>query len=898
MPILRLVCFLCFLTAFVSANAQENELNFLNSIRHKYKQRYALYVKVFARDKFHSKPYALQGATVVMMCKQDTTKNVVVTSDAEGFASGSLNLEKALKDTTVILKVTYVGMEPWHRVVKPKPKNNELFGKIYDVNLDSIILDSKPITLEETVIMGQLQKMYLKGDTTVFNVDAYKMPEGSVLLELVRRLPGLRYQDNQLTYFGHSIEEMRLNGDTFFKHDISIALKNMPTAELKTVEIYNAADSTANSKKLVMDMKTKHPMPQVQFANIKAGIANKDRDYLLESDASMYKKNGPQISLRANLHTTPEPYSIAKSNNGKDLSATYTQQLGRLQVDASYNNFYAKTTTQNDTHSKTFVTDNTMENLQRQLNFNKNNRNMAELQLGADFKHGWRAEFKTHMENGHQVIRSLSSDSAYVNGVLTHTDNYQTMGHGNSNAINAHLDVHKDMGRHNRIGVQADADYNKHTGENLEQRYTNYVQFADSIEQYNRRVSTPSNTSNVKFGPFYRYNPANMVLEIKYLASLTHDTSHNRYTEILDGGMEQALDSLSNTWRSNTVQHLLSAQFMYLRHKQELTLYAQLMPTSTKVTYSRPDGLYASNRVNMLLFNVRASSRWQLKGANYIALSYNARKSMPSDRFLLNVSDYSDPLNISSGNQHLKGSVSHEFSANATIASKLSLALNFTPVVNAITSRNSYDLKTGVHRFGYDNVNGNYNFSSSMSYNTSLKSVMLGALADYSYNHSIIYSVGSTASEVRSHVNYSTVGASLNQSYGCSWLLQGLSFKYQYSQAASPLNSSTRRINYSTKLNTTFVLPKHIELTSDLTWYSRHGSYVKASMRDQFYWDLKCSVSTLRSKRLKLSVEAHDVLHQQRSYTQQFMGNRWWESRQQGVTAFILFSAAYRFSRF
>ena len=153
--------------------------------------------------------------------------------------------------------------------------------------------------------------MYQKGDTTVFNVDAYEMPEGTVLVQLVRRLPGLRYDNRkkQLTYKGRSIEEMRLNGDTFFKHDISIALKNMPNVKLKQVEVYETERDTLDATKgkmLVMDMKSKEEIKTVFFANAEAATADQKKKYRLTADANLYIKKGPQFSFNGGLEDMPD----------------------------------------------------------------------------------------------------------------------------------------------------------------------------------------------------------------------------------------------------------------------------------------------------------------------------------------------------------------------------------------------------------------------------------------------------------------------------------------------------------------------------------------------------------------------------------------------------------------
>lgn len=101
-----------------------------------------------------------------------------------------------MKKPEIRIVITYVGMDTLD-CVRPAVKTQDEYGAAYEVRLDCVVLHSHPITLEETQIIGELKKMYQKGDTTVFNVDAYEMPEGTVLVQLVRRLPGLRYDNRK-----------------------------------------------------------------------------------------------------------------------------------------------------------------------------------------------------------------------------------------------------------------------------------------------------------------------------------------------------------------------------------------------------------------------------------------------------------------------------------------------------------------------------------------------------------------------------------------------------------------------------------------------------------------------------------------------------------------------------
>ena len=201
------------------------------------KHRYEVKGKVMGTDDFEPTPYPLQGANITLTCVADTTQFGGAAADQDGNFAAYIFCRNKLKDLRVKVKISYVGMETYEAVFTPTPGKDKIGDKLV-VTFDSIVLKSNPVTTAEAEVIGELQKMYQRGDTTIFNAEAYEMPSGSVLLDLVRRLPGLRYEGGQLTYMGQSIEEMRLNGDTFFKHDINVALQNMPHDKLKSLKVY------------------------------------------------------------------------------------------------------------------------------------------------------------------------------------------------------------------------------------------------------------------------------------------------------------------------------------------------------------------------------------------------------------------------------------------------------------------------------------------------------------------------------------------------------------------------------------------------------------------------------------------------------------------------------------
>lgn len=51
--------------------------------------------------------------------------------------------------------------------------------------------------LSTAVVTATKVKMYYKGDTLVYNADAFKLPDGSMLDELIRQMPGVTMNEEE-----------------------------------------------------------------------------------------------------------------------------------------------------------------------------------------------------------------------------------------------------------------------------------------------------------------------------------------------------------------------------------------------------------------------------------------------------------------------------------------------------------------------------------------------------------------------------------------------------------------------------------------------------------------------------------------------------------------------------
>ena len=86
-----------------------------------------------------------------------------------------------------LLKFSFLGYKTLSRTVT---KGRQV------VNLGTVSLEPDAVQLNEAVVTANVPKMVIKDDTVVYNADAFRVPEGSVIEALVEMLPGAKIDDD------------------------------------------------------------------------------------------------------------------------------------------------------------------------------------------------------------------------------------------------------------------------------------------------------------------------------------------------------------------------------------------------------------------------------------------------------------------------------------------------------------------------------------------------------------------------------------------------------------------------------------------------------------------------------------------------------------------------------
>lgn len=165
-----------------------------------------------------------------------------------------------------LLRFLYMGYQPKYvPLTIKKLYKNEIYRELKPVYMQKQKTFSD-MELDEVVVKATKLKFYMDGDTLVYDADAFSMAEGSMLGQLIKKLPGVEIEKGgEIKVNGKKVDAMLLNGKDFFDSDRELLLENMPTYMVKNIQSYErvpenvkGTNKEKNAKKeLVMNVKLK-----------------------------------------------------------------------------------------------------------------------------------------------------------------------------------------------------------------------------------------------------------------------------------------------------------------------------------------------------------------------------------------------------------------------------------------------------------------------------------------------------------------------------------------------------------------------------------------------------------------------------------------------------------------
>lgn len=205
----------------------------------------------------------------------------------------------------------------------------------HDLAMGQVTMNSDAIMLKGAEVTALAQKVVLREDTFVYNSAAYRVPEGSVAEELVKRLPGAQIDDDgKITINGKEVKKVKVDGREFMTGDTQTAMKNLPTSIIENIKVYDEKSDLTRitgiedgEEETTLDFTIKRGMNKGYMVNSDFGIGTKKR--YSGRVMGMYTKDALRVQAMGNANNTGDqgfsgrgggPGGPGRGNNGLNAS--------------------------------------------------------------------------------------------------------------------------------------------------------------------------------------------------------------------------------------------------------------------------------------------------------------------------------------------------------------------------------------------------------------------------------------------------------------------------------------------------------------------------------------------------------------------------------------------------
>ena len=782
----------------------------------------------------------------------------------------------------------------------------------------------KTLNLDEVVVTAAMKEVEMKGDTTVINANAFQTPEGAYLEELLKRVPGLEYdkQNKTMTYNGLPIQEINVNGESFFGGNSTLALENLPVKLVSKIKVYDKRSELEKITKVrkggenyVLDLQTKREFNGTLITSAGIGRGNNDKKEA-ELISNLFRQTGENISViaRSGNKNMPSRYPDNRQDNVAMNFAKKFSKRFTLYGNMMYNHYVSGN--ESTVYNEQYLT--TGNRYQNSASISTNRNTMGNGSLGMR----WSLDDKTYINVGENFSKSKggnTSDSqqsttSAVPTATSATSSTTSEGDERINSINRKSDSKSDShsfslnadvtrvlnDKGTSISFMGSYSDSKSTSESHSISETTYYQLesslgGDSVLYRDQYQHSPSTNRAYSVGINLTQPLAqNLRLQLGYRYASTRQMSDRSTYE-----SEVYQDSLSNHTLSKTVAHDISLYFNYDGKRWQANAGVQIQPERRSLD-QKTGLLHADTVRTSVSWNPQLNVSWH-QGKTRFELIYDGSSRQPDLGNLVSLTDNSDPLHITHGNPLLKASYSQSFRLTGR-NTRLGLSgdIHFSNTYNSQTQAVFYNLATGGTETYPVNVNGNWNLRASLRYQKRWKKRFnLSARTGANFSQSVaLVNEGHSEEPNRSVTHNTSYNANLRLGYQPKWGGFDLLGDWRYRYATNQLrNTSNYTRSYNFSLNTYAELPLGFQVKSDATYSFRNGTYIKKGEDDQVVWNLGASWRFLKKKQAELSFYWSDILSDKKNYYRNVTATGLTESRTSQIGSYFIISFKYRINQ-
>lgn len=905
----------------------------------------------YIRDSFtdvgirDAKVYLLSKDSVIL----DSAKTLI------GYSSGrfSFKVKRDKSFRSCIIKVTHPSYQSNYSTHSLK-----YVGKNAKYELPPIYVKRKGSfydqTLDEVVVTATKVKMFYRGDTLVYNADAFNVADGSMLDALIKQMPGTELtKQGEIFVNGKKVENLLLNGKDFFRGKNKLMLENLPYYTVKEIKVYDQTTDKAAAlhddrakKDLVMDVNLKKEYSKGYMANVEVG-AGTEEAYLGRlfglrfTDVSRFAVVGGINNLNMSDYSFSGYANSEGGREGRTVSKLLTAELmtehkrqkNVLTVELNHR----KTERGSDEFQETFHNEASTFSVSNNTQTNKN--------LGASLLNKYTLKLPFWLESTTQLRFNSKKDKSqeryFESGADTRQqglevlDSLFSMGMALNDPSMISARKRWISSKTKEYGVSQDfafaknlystdifefnvgVDYTKINDET--DRFNRYLTWTSGITQTDvtEAIDRPDTYVGAKADVSYKISRLLYNTDLKFYAGYRFNRDNDKET-IID--VASSVIDAQNSYRRKMTENKYTVGMNYYydcknADTEQETMININLPLSIidrNTNYFRYPVDTCITQSPVFFEPTLTFTQKKRKGGNWrqtlwgITAATSLNYSLPAATQLITLPLTSDRINIYEGNAHLKSPATWKSSLSWDLPVKdnnayLQQSLTYTKHLNRIVNTYRYDAGVYVNR--PDNINGTWNLEFTTRGQQFASFLKLPITINYSLN--------SNYQRLKNFAADGATGKSLQIDNNELHNYAHIQLRSYYKSVAvgfrlsadwrKPLNDRADMgyrdtWDYKGDFWLSTKLPLAIDWETECVVLKRQGYSSDDLNKLTCDWNMGLSKSILKNK-IGLSLKAIDILHQYKSvaYVVNERGIR--ETHAISLPSYLLFSVTYKFNK-
>lgn len=825
------------------------------------------------------------------------------------------------------------------------------------VDLGNIRMTLKSQLLQEVVVEHKLGAIRIKGDTTEYVADSFKLPPGATVEDLLKRLPGIQVdKDGKITAQGDQVQKVLVDGEEFFSDDPTIVTRGFTADAIDKVQTFDKKSDQAvftgiddGQKTKTLNLKLKEDRKKGYFGKVELGT-NGDKywnnNFMLNAfkgkrklsaygimsttgktgldwQEGMNYGNASGVSMGTdesggtwiNINSGDDDFGNG-SYWGEGLPKGWAGGLhysnkwndDKISLNSGYQYNKLNTEARGFTQSQYLLPDSVT------LNVNDN---------GNSFRSRERNRLEGIFETQIDSLSSIKVTAQGSKGTTFNRSNYQqesfdrfgqrlssidrdvTSGGDNKNFNSTLLWKQKFKKPGRTISIAAKQNYTGNASNGVyysdNNYYSNGLIDSTKILDQQKLIANRAFTFNARI-TYTEPLTKRSLLEFNY--SIDNNNRQSQITTLekanASGKYETMIDSLSNDYSFNVLTHNAGIAYRYAKPKRVTFSFGMNV---SHAGYTRND-LKGDSSTNYSFTNFYPQANLTLNmGSNgNLRFNYNGNTQAPSIDQIQPIKDITDQLNIRTGNPDLKQAFGHNFSLgfnNYKFLSERNIYanINFTITQNDFSSLNKLDVNTGRKVYMPINVNGNYRSNGWFGYWKKIKkwNVNVGIQGRENINHNTNY-----IDDLKNINDSYEYGGGPNVYYEKEKKFSiyiSTSFIRNFSKTSLRPDVVTRYWTQEHYVEGNVYLPWKFEINSSCSFNFRQKTPLFDKNNNSIRWNARIDRKILKNDLARIRFSAFDILDQNIGFNRNINSNFISERTYDTIRRYFMLSFIWNFNK-